>query len=247
MRRLLIIARETRSAETIADMLAPCATFRISVAGSVTEAVALGAAEERQIDAALVVGAGTADNPSLICARLRQIWPNCPVIFLADAATEQDVVRALEGGASDFLMSPFRPAELAARLRAQIRAHANSADIVIRIGSYRFAPATRMIENTETGETIRLTQKEAEVLKFLHRADGQPVARQTLLRDVWGYRDGADSYTVESHVYRLRRKIEANPSRPRYLVNDAGGYLLVTAPSQARNQAAAGPALPLAV
>ena len=141
-----------------------------------------------------------------------------------------DRVNGLDAGASDVIVSPYRTGELRARLRAQIRAHANSAALVFQIGPYRFQPATRTLQNVTTGVTTRLTHKETEVLKYLNRSEGVPVARQTLLREVWGYKDGADSYTVESHVYRLRRKLEADPSRPRFLLNEEGGYRLIAEP-----------------
>jgi len=102
---------------------------------------------------------------------------------------------------------------------------------VLIFGPYRFQPATRVLQEA-SGSTIRLTQKETEVLKYLYRAAGRPIARQTLLRDVWGYKHGADSYTVESHIYRLRRKIETDPTRPRFLVNEDGGYALVSMPAR---------------
>jgi len=135
------------------------------------------------------------------------------------------VISGLEAGASDFIIAPYRLTELQARLRAQIRAHANSADVVLVFGPYRFQPAIRVLQET-SGNTIRLTQKETEVLKYLYRAAGRPIARQTLLRDVWGYNHSANSYTVESHIYRLRRKIETDPTRPRFLINKEGGYVL---------------------
>jgi DNA-binding response OmpR family regulator len=192
--------------------------------------VARGTLEAHQYSAVLVADATAPDNPESACVRLRQIWPHSPIIFLVRTASEHTLVRVLNAGACDFLVAPWRGGELRARLRAHIRAHANSAGQTFQIGPYRFTPQKRILQHVTTKAITRLTHKETEMLKFLHRAEGHPVARQTLLRDLWGYRDGADSYTVESHIYRLRRKLEADPSRPRFLLNEAGGYLLVTAP-----------------
>ena len=107
---------------------------------------------------------------------------------------------------------------------------ANSAQQVFQIGPHRFDPSARSLHRVETGEAVRLTHKETEVLKYLLRADGSTVARLTLLREVWGYKDGADSYTVESHIYRLRRKLEADPARPCFILSEGGGYRLVLSP-----------------
>ncbi len=171
-------------------------------------------------------------NPAtaLGCTTLRQDWPHCPILVLAAVAAERDIVTCLDGGASDVIAMPYRPSELRARVRAQIRAFANSAEHVFHIGPHRFEPATRSLLNGVTSETVRLTHKESEVLKYLCRAGGGTVSRTTMLREVWGYKEGADSYTVESHIYRLRRKLEADPARPCFIISEEGGYALVGAP-----------------
>jgi DNA-binding response OmpR family regulator len=230
MTRLLIVANDIATARQVGPALEAGGRFRATQAESVAEAITRGSLETSQYAAVVVVTARPMDNPDLLISRLRQIWTHCPIVIFAEQADEEDIVRALDAGASDFILAPFRPGELQARLRAQIRAHANSATVVFQIGPYRCQPVNRILQHITTGATVRLTHKEMEVLRYLHRNEGQPVARQTLLREVWGYKDGADSYTVESHIYRLRRKIEADPSRPRFLLNEERGYLLVTAP-----------------
>ena len=230
MNRLLVVASDTPAARQAAIAVEAGGAFRATLAPSVAEAVTHGTLSTAEYDAVLVVTAAAADLGASACGRLRQIWTHCPIIVLAERASEADIVASLDAGASDFIMAPFRPAELQARLRAQIRAFANSAALVFQIGPYRFQPANRTLRHVSTAAMIRLTHKETEVLKYLHRADGSPIGRQTLLREVWGYKDGADSYTVESHIYRLRRKLEADPARPRFLLNEEGGYMLITAP-----------------
>ncbi len=231
MNRLLIVANDNAASEMIGAQLEHLGGFRTAVVSSVPEAVERTRSDRTQFDAVLLITGHSDETPAMLCARLRQALLSVPIIILAHQAGESDVVDGLEAGASDFVVAPYRPVELQARLRAQIRAHANSADVVMALGPYRFLPASRVLERTGHG-TIRLTQKETEVLKYLYRAACQPVARQTLLREVWGYRHGADSYTVESHIYRLRRKIEADPTRPRFLVNEDGGYALIPMPAR---------------
>jgi DNA-binding response OmpR family regulator len=124
------------------------------------------------------------------------------------------------------MVKPFRLAELTARLRAQIRAHETSEDAVLVIGPYHFRPGSRSLHDPLENRRIRLTDKEAAVLKYLYRSGGKPVGRQTLLREVWGYAKGASTHTVETHIYRLRRKIEPEATSVRILVNEDGGYRL---------------------
>lgn len=230
MSRLLLIANDidiARQIETIATM---DGVFRTDRVGSVTEAVARGALETIQSDAVLIAVADAADVAPNACARLRQIWSHCPIIVISRATEEATIVASLDAGATDYIAMPLRRAEFQARLRAQIRAHANSSSLVVQIGPYLFQPANRTLQHVSSGGMTRLTHKETEVLKYLHRYDGTAIGRQTLLREVWGYKDGADSYTVESHIYRLRRKIEADPARPRFLLNEQGGYMLMAQP-----------------
>ncbi len=232
MDRLLIVANDNSASRALGVQLEDGGGFRTTHATTVTEAVERAAIEKAQFDAVLVMSGHPVENPSSLCARLRQVWLNAPIIMLAQQAAERDVVRSLDAGASDFIVGPCRPIELQARLRAQIRAHSNSANVALTIGPFRFLPATRTLEDAMTGKATRLTQKETEVLKYLHRAAGQSIDRQRLLREVWGYKQGADSYTVESHIYRLRRKIEADPTRPRFLINEDGGYMLIPLPAR---------------
>ena len=135
-------------------------------------------------------------------------------------------MRGLDAGANDYIVKPFRLAELIARLRAQMRVFETSEDAVLVIGPYHFRPGSRSLTEPTTNRRVRLTEKEAAVLKHLYRAGSTPVPRQTLLREVWGYANGASTHTVETHIYRLRRKIEPDEGVARILVNEDGGYRL---------------------
>jgi DNA-binding response OmpR family regulator len=136
------------------------------------------------------------------------------------------VVRGLEAGANDYIAKPFRLAELLARLRAQLRIFENSEDAVFNIGPYVFRPAAKLLQEAVKNRRIRLTEKEAAILKFLYRAGTKPVARQVLLNEVWGYNAAVTTHTLETHIYRLRQKIEPDPSNARLLVTEGGGYRL---------------------
>ena len=229
MTRVLIVANDNAIFRLFgADADAP-GGFSATIADTVAEALTQAVSAASGFDAIILHSPfpSSLHEAERLCAMLRGAGLRLPVIILAEDATEQDVVRSLESGAADVVAAPFRPAELRARVRAQIRSHANNTEMALRIGGLVFHPGARSLEDSAGRQRARLTWKEAEVLKYLHRAAGSPVSRQVLLRDVWGYRHDADSYTVETHIYRLRRKIESDPSNPRLLLNEAGGYRLL--------------------
>src|SRR5205085_1140798 len=140
--------------------------------------------------------------------------------------SEADTVLGLDAGANDYVIKPFRVNELLARLRAHLRQSDLSNDAVLRIGPYNFRPSAKLMTDANGRRQVRLTEKEAAILKFLYRA-GRAIGRDTLLGEVWGYNAGVTTHTLETHVYRLRRKIERDPARAEILVTEAGGYRLL--------------------
>ena len=160
------------------------------------------------------------------CRKLRQDGIKTPIIMLTASAEETDVVRGLDSGANDYIAKAFRLNELLARMRAQLRNFEQSADAAIAIGPYVFHPADRLLLERGRTRRIRLTDKETAILKFLCRAGDSPVTRQILLNEVWGYNAAVTTHTLETHIYRLRQKIEQNPATSRLLVTEGGGYRL---------------------
>ncbi|MEM6852513.1 MAG: response regulator transcription factor, partial [Pseudomonadota bacterium] len=146
-------------------------------------------------------------------------------IMLTGADSEADTILGLDAGANDYVTKPFRFGVLLARVRAHLRSHEQSEDAVFKIGPYEFRPSVKMLL-AEENKKVRLTEKETNILKYLYRAGGKVVTRDTLLDEVWGYNSGVTTHTLETHVYRLRQKIEADPSNATLLVTDAGGYRL---------------------
>lgn len=149
-----------------------------------------------------------------------------PVIMLTGHDTEADTIQGLEAGANDYVAKPFRFAVLLARIRAQLRSFEASEDAVLSIGPYTFRPATKLLTN-DRGSKVRLTEKETSILRYLYRAQGKVIGRDELLQEVWGYNAGVSTHTLETHIYRLRQKIEKDPSSAALLVTEAGGYKLV--------------------
>lgn len=160
------------------------------------------------------------------CRIMRRDGYSGPVIMLTGHDSEADEILGLQSGASDYVTKPFRFGALLARIRAQLRQHEQSEDAVFTIGRFTFRPAQKLLEE-EKGEKIRLTEKETAILKFLYRAGQQVVSREVLLGDVWGYNEGVTTHTLETHIYRLRQKIEKDPSNAELLVTEAGGYKLI--------------------
>jgi DNA-binding response OmpR family regulator len=160
------------------------------------------------------------------CKIMRRNGMKSPVIMLTAQSSDSDTILGLDAGANDYVVKPFRFAVLLARVRAQLRSHEHSEDAVYRVGPYTFKPSSKLLL-TEAGKKIRLTEKETAIIKFLYRAGEASVSRDTLLQDVWGYNAGVSTHTLETHIYRLRQKIERDPSHAEILVTEGGGYRLL--------------------
>lgn len=162
-----------------------------------------------------------------VCRKLRGLGVRAPIIMLTAADSDNDTIQGLESGANDYIAKPFKLGVLLARIRAQLRQFEQSEDAVFTIGPYTFRPANKMLlDNERAGKKVRLTEKEAAILKYLLRAGAKPVPRETLLTEVWGYNAGVSTHTLETHIYRLRQKIERDPGAAKLLITDPGGYRL---------------------
>jgi DNA-binding response OmpR family regulator len=159
------------------------------------------------------------------CRRMREDGVTTPVIMLTAADTDDDAVRGLDSGANDYVTKPYKFAVLLARIRAQLRDYEHSEGAVFKLGAYEFRPAAKLLVD-EKAKKIRLTEKETNILKYLYRAGEKAVSREELLAEVWGYNAGVTTHTLETHVYRLRQKIEPDPANARLLLTEQGGYRL---------------------
>ncbi|WP_438959434.1 response regulator transcription factor [Nereida sp.] len=182
-------------------------------------------AKEQLYDLVILdVGLPDTDGREL-CRLMRKQGVKCPVLMLTGHDSDADTILGLDAGANDYVTKPFKFPVLLARIRAQLRTHKQSEDAVFNLGPYTFKPAQKMLI-TEDEKKIRLTEKETNILKFLHRAPEGVVARDVLLHEVWGYNAGVTTHTLETHIYRLRQKIEPDPGNARLLVTESGGYRL---------------------
>ena len=161
-----------------------------------------------------------------VCKQMRAQGVRSPIIMLTAADSDDDTITGLNAGANDYVTKPFRMAVLLARVRAHLRQHDQSDDAIFAIGPYKFQPAAKMLMQGDGQRKIRLTEKEAAILKYLYRVGNKTVSRETLLGEVWGYNAGVTTHTLETHIYRLRQKIEADPAQVRLLITEPGGYRL---------------------
>lgn len=161
-----------------------------------------------------------------LCRLMRRQGVKTPIIMLTAHGSDADTILGLDSGANDYIPKPFRLNVLLARLRAQLRQFEMSDDATFAIGPYTFRPSAKMLINQANNRKVHLTEKETAILKYLYRMGDQAVGREVLLDEVWGYNAGVTTHTLETHIYRLRQKIEADPTRAKLLVTEPGGYRL---------------------
>lgn len=224
-KKILIVDDDDALRHSLAEQLQLHEEFSAVEAETGSRALELAKAEH--YDAILLdVGLPDLDGRE-VCRLLRRNGVKSPVIMLTAMESDADQILGLDAGANDYVTKPFKLGVLLARLRAQLRQHEQSEDAVFSIGPYSFRPAAKVLLHGETNRKVHLTEKETAILKYLYRAGDRAVGRDTLLGEVWGYNAGVTTHTLETHVYRLRQKIEADPSNARILVTDPGGYRLV--------------------
>jgi len=223
-RHILIVDDDEDLRDSLAEQLALHDEFETEVASTAREA--MDALKKQRIDLILLdIGLPDMDGREA-CKLIRRNGFKGPVIMLTAQDTDSDQILGLESGANDYVTKPFRIAVLLARIRAQLRQHEQSEDAVFTIGPYTFKPANKLLLDPKGGK-IRLTEKETSILKYLYRAGESVITRDVLLHEVWGYNAGVTTHTLETHIYRLRQKIEQDPTNAELLVTEAGGYKLV--------------------
>ncbi len=223
-RRVLIVDDDDALRESLCEQLRLHEEFTTHDAD--TGAAGLEASKAEYFDVILLdVGLPDMDGRE-VCRLMRRNGIKSPIIMLTASDTDADTILGLDAGANDYMAKPFRLGVLLARIRAHLRQHEQSEDAVFTIGPYSFQPAAKLLVEKEGGGKVRLTEKEAAILKYLMRAGPRAVSRDVLLNEVWGYNAGVTTHTLETHVYRLRQKIEADPSNATLLVTEPGGYRL---------------------
>ena len=225
VRKILLVDDDTALRQSLAEQLQHDGEF--AVVECDTGIAARTAVEQERFDAMLLdVGLPDMDGRDL-CREFRRAAINVPIVMLTAADSEGDTVNGLEAGADDYVTKPFRLNVLLARLRAHMRQSAHRDDAVFSIGPYTFQPGAKLMTDPARRKKVRLTEKETAILRYLYHAGDRAIGRSTLLGEVWGYNAGVTTHTLETHVYRLRQKIERDPANAEILITEAGGYRLL--------------------
>ncbi len=228
-KRLLLVDDDDDLRHELAEQFSLYDEFETIDVGTATEGI--NAAKATNFDLILL----DVDLPDMLgteaCELMRKAGVAAPIVMLTGNDGEMHEILGLNSGANDYVTKPFRFAVLLARLRAHLRSFEQSEDATFQIGPFEFKPAYKKLisppdDNGRQPRDIRLTEKETNILKYLYRAGGKPVGRDELLHEVWGYNSGVTTHTLETHVYRLRQKIEPEKGVARLLVTEPGGYRL---------------------
>jgi len=221
-RRILVVDDEPQILRALTTTLRG-AGYAIETAATAAEALVAAAARPPDaivLDLLLPDGSGTE-----VCRSLRE-WTQVPVLVLSAVGQEDEKVMALDAGADDYMTKPFGMEELLARLRALLRRAAPSGEPVLKLGELSVDFERRLV--LLNGDPVSLTPIEFGLLGVLARNPGKLLTHRALLREVWGPAYGSESHYLHVYVSQLRRKLEVDPTRPRYLLTEPGaGYRLV--------------------
>tara|TARA_R110000787_G_scaffold111459_6_gene220387 strand:- start:1432 stop:2226 length:795 start_codon:yes stop_codon:yes gene_type:complete len=224
LKKILLVDDDDDLREALSEQLIMTEDFDVFEA--VNGAEAMNRAKEMIFDL-LILDVGLPDTDGReLCRVLRKQGIKSPIMMLTGHDGDADTILGLDAGANDYVSKPFKFPVLLARIRSQLRTHEQSEDAIFQLGPYTFKPSMKMLI-AEDDKKVRLTEKETNILKFLHRSAEGVVAREVLLHEVWGYNAGVTTHTLETHIYRLRQKIEPDPSNARLLVTESGGYRLM--------------------
>ncbi|WP_128254912.1 response regulator transcription factor [Falsirhodobacter deserti] len=224
LKKILLVDDDDDLREALSEQLVMTEDFDVFEAGTGADGMEKAKASHHDL-VILDVGLPDTDGREL-CRRMRKAGVKSPILMLTGHDSDADTILGLDSGANDYVTKPFKFPVLLARIRAQLRTHEQSEDAVFQLGPYSFRPAQKLLVD-DNDRKVRLTEKETNILKFLYRATQGVVPRDVLLHEVWGYNAGVTTHTLETHIYRLRQKIEPDPSNARLLVTESGGYRLV--------------------
>ena len=223
LKKVLLIESDVDLREALCEQLRNTDQFEVFSSGDDTETV-----EKLRVQSydVIVVDLHPLNKDSLGACRLIYAQNvKCPILLLTERDEISSTVFGQDARASDYIIKPFKFPILLARINIQLQKYERSNDSVFTLGPYKFHPAIKILKTHDNNE-IQLTEKETDILKFLYHTVEDVVPRDILLHEVWGYNNSVTTHTLETHIYRLRQKIERNPSLAELLVTESGGYRL---------------------
>lgn len=224
-KKVLLVDDDDELRTALSEQLEVHEEFTTDMAATGAQGIEIGKSTHYDI---LLLGAGLPDMDGRdVCRLMRRNGSKSPIIMLTAQHSDAETILCLDAGANDYIMKPFKIATLLATMRSHLRQHEQSDDEIFTIGPYSFRPSEKLLIDENQNRTIRLTEKETAILKYLYRTADRMVKREILLGALWGYNARVTTHTLETHIYRLRQKIERDPSKVAILVTDPGGYRLV--------------------
>lgn len=208
IRKLLEISLETNN-------------YKVNLATNGKEAISLAASLQPDL---ILIDLGLPDEDGQIILKKLREWFNNPIIVLSVKSSEEEIVKALDNGANDYLTKPFRTQELLARIRTVLRSRTNIVkENIVYFGYNSIDFTSRTVKNNS--EIIKLTATEYNLLSLLIKNDGRVLTHQYILKEIWGQSYSEQTQYLRVFVAQLRKKIEEDPNRPRYIITESGvGY-----------------------
>ena len=223
LKKILLIESDPDLREALCEQLHCTDQFEVFSSGNDTETLQKLRVQSYDM---IVMDLHPLNNDSLEACRVTYAQNvKCPILLLTERDKISSTVFGQDARASDYIIKPFKFPILLARINVQLRMYEKSFDSSFTLGPYTFHPAMKILKTHDNNE-IQLTEKETDILKFLYHTVEDVVPRNILLQEVWGYNNSVTTHTLETHIYRLRQKIERNPSVAELLVTETGGYRL---------------------
>jgi len=223
LKKILLIESDPDLREALCEQLHCTDQFEVFSSGNDTETLQKLRVQSYDM---IVMDLHPLNNDSLEACRVTYAQNvKCPILLLTERDEISSTVFGQDARASDYIIKPFKFPILLARMNIQLRMYEKSYDSAFTLGPYTFHPAMKILKTHDNNE-IQLTEKETDILKFLYHTVEDVVPRDILLHEVWGYNNSVTTHTLETHIYRLRQKIERNPGAAELLVTETGGYRL---------------------
>ena len=219
---ILFVSEALLLKELLLDQLQKQGEYLLEESLSVTEAISLIVKEH--FDCILIDSSLADVSLSNLCKNIRQEGVRSPIILVAEELGEDVAIVALDAGANDYVLKPFKINVLVAKIRSNIRQFEQSEFAILRFGRFSFKPGDKILLNNSSKEEVRLTDKETAIIKLLYLSGGEVVTRATLLEEVWGYNTTLTTHTLETHIYRIRQKVGNASSGQDFIATESEGY-----------------------